>query len=183
MPTGAEIVADHDPAPRGRPDASRLAGIGCDRIDRRSCVAQAGIAPGAPPIVADHRQAVDYGRQNVGRSRDRRQRRHLADLSESGHDRIGAAAVLTREKFPPAEQIETMVRRPSDQRPRRNRGPWDLSTPPTVLVATKHAVGCRTNGQLAVWREGERKDRADDELTRLRRPAPPSIARTQDSES
>ena len=41
---------------------------------------------------------------------DRHQRRHLARLRQSGHDRIGAAAVLAREQPAPAEQIETIVR-------------------------------------------------------------------------
>ena len=50
----------------------------------------------------------------------------------SGHDRIGAAAVLACEQPAPAEQIETIVRWPGDQRPRRNRGLRGLGAQPTV---------------------------------------------------
>jgi hypothetical protein len=55
-------------------------------------------------------------------------------------------------------------------------------SPPSVPVATNHAAGCRADGQLAVRREGERTYRADDDVTRLRHPAPPPVVRTQDSE-
>src|SRR5262245_39113664 len=54
MPTGAEIVGDHDPAAYRRPDALWPRRIGRDRVDWRIRTAQAGVVPAAPPILAVH---------------------------------------------------------------------------------------------------------------------------------
>ena len=154
VPTGAEVVADHNAAARRRPDALRPRRIGLDRIDRRVCTAKTGVGPGAPPIAAYHRPAVDHSRQSVGGSRDHRQRRHLARLREPGHGRIGAAAVLAREQPAWAEQIETILRsarrRPLVPGP-RSPGALARSQPSRSRRNTPFAAA-----QTANWPSGEK---------------------------
>src|SRR3981189_884480 len=114
LASGSERPTECQPEPRSsltmiRPPAA--AQMRCGRAASVAIVsagapgpADTGVAPAAPAIVADHRPAVDHGRQHVGRSRDRHQRRHLAHLRQSGPVRIGAAAVLPRDPPPPAAQ-------------------------------------------------------------------------------